>query len=185
MQSSTDNEFKQEISDSHLVGVSGWLLFFVIIFTLNALNLLALPFAVRLINWDVLWRANPGMTTYFALSSTFEFVAAVISAVIVVLILMRRKAAIAAVNLYCLLLGIQSLVGMFLVDSTVRLFDTGLPVINIAHYCKYISFFVNVDLERILAGSLYFAYVAVIAVALVFFLYFRTSRRVKATLINP
>ena len=185
MQSSTGNELRQETSDSHLVGIRGWLLFFVIVFILNAFNLLALPFAVRIINWETLWRANPAMTSYFALSSAFEFVAAIISLVVVVLILMRRRTAIMAVNFYCLLLCVQSLAGMFLVDSTVKLFDSDLPVINIAHYCKYVSVFVNIDLERILAGSLYFAHLSVITVALVFFLYFRTSRRVKVTLTNP
>jgi len=174
-----------ESSDAYLIGVRGWLLVFVIIFFINALNILSLPFTIRLINWEVLWHESRMLTLFFAFSSIIEFVAAIVSVVIGALILLRRRAAVAAVNLFCLLICTESLAGLLMVDSIVELFDTNVPVINVAQYCKYISAFIRIDLGNILVASLYFAYAVVILAALLFFLYFHLSRRVKATLVNP
>ena len=184
MQSANEPSVNNEGTDSYLKGVYGWLLFFVIIFFINALNIFSLPFTVRVINWNVLWHENETLTVYFALSSIVEFTAAIVSGVIGVLILMRRRAAVDAVNIYCLLIGGVSLVGLFMVDSMVELFNTDIPVINFAHYCKFIPGLARMDLDEILNASLYFSYSVVIIVTLLIFLYFRLSRRVKVTLVN-
>jgi hypothetical protein len=171
-------------AESHLHGIYGWLLFFLIIFFLNSLNILSLPFTVRFINWGGIWSKSKALTVYLASATVIEFVAAVTTAIAGVLILMKRKAAVAAVNVYCLLITAASMAGLFMTNSMVAIFSTDIPFINAAHYSKYVSSFLRMDLEKILATSLYSAYVGVIIAALLFFLYFRHSRRVKATLVN-
>ncbi len=185
MQTADSQNIGTESTDPSLDGVRGWLLVFVIIFFVNALNVFSLLFTIRLINWEALWHENQTLTLFIALSTVIEFVAAVVSAVVGVLILMRRRAAVAAVVLFSLLLCAESVIGLLMVDSIVELVGTNVPVINVAQYCKYISAFISMDLDKILVASLYFAYAVVILMALLFSLYFRLSRRVKATLVNP
>lgn len=167
---------------SALNGVSGWLMFFVIIFFLNALNLLSMPFTVRIINWDYLWQENQAITTYFAVSQIAEFVGAILALVAAVLILKRQKSAIIAVNIYCILLIAVSLAGMTLSDEMGSMIEKGLPVVSFVNLSQQVPDFLDLDFGSLLGTSLIMGFGGIIVAAVVIFLYFRLSQRVKVTL---
>jgi len=167
---------------AELCGVHGWLMFFVVVFFLNSLNLFSMPFTVSLINWRAVWEHDAAAALYMASSSLVEYLAAIATLVAAVLILMRRRIALVAVNAYCALLGVQALGGLLLTQSIVELVQDSIPIVSSARFSLEVSRFFRIDLDQFLLFSLYFSFSAVLAVAVVVFLYFLLSRRVKATL---
>lgn len=182
MQDTQEMKGNTGLTDSDLVGVHGWLLFFAIIFFLNALNIFSVPVGVGLIKWRAIWQESEILAVYFAVSSLVEFICAVTVLTAGMLIVMRRKAAVTAVNIYCILLAANAAVGIYLADSLADLLGSEVPVFNVVHYTKYLAHAIDMDLSWTIGASLYAAYVGIIVVALVFFLYFRFSKRVAATL---
>jgi hypothetical protein len=183
---STSQEFQHgpQGPGHELCGVHGWLLFFVIVFFLNALNILSIPAAYSLIDWDRFLGGNETAITYHRIASAVEFCGAVVSLTAAILIINRRKAAVIAVNVYCLLMAGISVAGLMTVKSAIRLARDGVSAMGISQLTRYFSNVTNISWDRLIGVSLYSAYATIIALMLIIFLYFQLSQRVKLTLVR-
>lgn len=171
-----------ERKDSDLVGINGWLLLCLILLILSAVNVVSLPYSVSIFNWRALWSASQTLTIYFIFSFLIQFAAGVCAGVTAVLILSKRKVAIATVTAYCLLICAESIVGIITAQPIFEAITKIPSIINIGNYCRYSPFVSAMNLERIIMASIYFGYAIAMGFAVIVYLYFHRSERVKATL---